>query len=1359
MESKNNFRSLEKWKNEIAIVGMACRFPGANDYNQFWQNLEQGVNSVTEIPGQRWQLSNFYSPLLQQPNKSISKWGGFVQEVDQFDASFFGISPREAIRIDPQQRLMLELSWLCLEDAGYSPLELSGSPIGVFIGACSYDSILTLNEEEIDVHSGTGSWTTMIPNRISAYFNFSGPSLPVDTACSSSLVAIHQAINALKEQECDQALVGGISVLLSPTTYIQMSQQNMLSPRGKCRTFDSGADGYVRGEGAGVILLKPLEKAIQDKDHIHGVIKGSAVNHGGKARTLTSPNIYAQAKVIRAAHQKADIAPNTISYIETHGTGTPLGDPIEINGLKRAFRQKEAQGEHELTQSKHSYCGLGTVKTNLGHLEGAAGIAGVIKVLLAMKHRKLPKLLNFEQLNPHIKLEGSPFYIVLENQNWEQIKTQKGETIPRRSGVSAFGIGGTNAHIVLEEAPSQLQNQNVIKNEDYIERSLEILTLSAKTETALQELVTNYYKYLQSDKQTELGDICYTANTGRAHFNHRLAFIAANKQELAEKLHQYQSKEQVPGITSGKISSSSSPRKIAFLFTGQGSQYVNMGRQLYQTQAVFRAAIDQCEQILGSQLEYPLLEILYPSTTEAESLSRLNQTAYTQVALFAVEYALAQLWQSWGIKPDVVVGHSVGEYVAATIARIISLEDGLKLIAARGSLMQKLSNDGEMVAVMASAQQVESLLSEYSHTVSLAAINAPKNVVISGEKTAVAAICQQLSSVGIKTKRLQVSHAFHSPLMTPMLAEFEVIANQITYHQPQIPVISNLTGEIADERITTAQYWLDHVLQPVMFAQSMQTLSSQGYEVFLEVGPQPHLLSMGRQCLPQQVGVWLASMRTGVSEWQQMLSSLAQLYVQGVAVDWSGFERDYHRQKVVLPTYPFQRQRYWIEMSNGRYQDKSITSENDSSLIVNLIKQGEIKALTQQLETVGNLSKSEVALLPKLLKLMVQQHQQQLTKASIGEIPLLQQKSVQKLEILQELQAVSTIKYKQILIEYLQKQIRKILQINVSHSLDTQQSILELGFDSLSVIELKIQLEAQLKVTIPASEIIQGPSIIELAEQLTEQLIQDSSVSNMASSQDEITELANQTASWIAYHKPKPNSYLRLFCFHPWGSSASIFKNWSDELPPHIEVLPIQLPGRQQRLKEKPFTEFVTLIQVLGDFIHPYLDKPFAFYGHSMGALIAFELAYVVKQKYNINPQYLFLGGAQPPSDVSFLNRIENLSQNQTLNYLLDISEIPEAIYNDKSLVEEFMEIFKADLQLLQSYCHKEQEPLDCPIYIFGGVDDASISEKQLSLWYRYTQNTFKLQMLPGKHMFLNTSRKLILDIIYQEILKLNSNE
>jgi acyl transferase domain-containing protein/surfactin synthase thioesterase subunit len=1324
---------------DIAIIAMSGRFPGSNNIEQFWQNIRDGVESIRFFSEEELLAAGVKPERFNNPN--YVRASGTPSDIDMFDASFFGCSPKDAIEIDPQQRLFLECAWEVIERGGYNPNVYEGS-IGVYAG-CSINSYLINNlDSESDLGLQVylkGGDKDYLATRVAYHLNLTGPAVSVQTACSTSLVAVHIACQSLLNGECDMALAGGVSIFVSQEPGYLYQDGLVASPDGHCRAFDAQANGTVPSNGIGIVLLKGLKDAIADGDYIYAVIKGSAINNDGSLKVgYTAPSVEGQAAVIAQAHAVAGVDPETITYIEAHGTGTQLGDPIEIAGLTKAFQQ---------STDKQGYCAIGSVKTNIGHLVTAAGVAGLIKATLALQHKLLPPSLNFEKPNPKIDFANSPFYVNTTLAEWKTNGT------PRRAGVSSFGVGGTNAHLVLQEAPKQVKSKNLY------ERSLEILTLSAKTETALQELVTNYYKYLQSDKQTELGDICYTANTGRAHFNHRLAFIAANKQELAEKLHQYQSKEQVPGITSGKISSSSSPRKIAFLFTGQGSQYVNMGRQLYQTQAVFRAAIDQCEQILGSQLEYPLLEILYPSTTEAESLSRLNQTAYTQVALFAVEYALAQLWQSWGIKPDVVVGHSVGEYVAATIARIISLEDGLKLIAARGSLMQKLSNDGEMVAVMASAQQVESLLSEYSHTVSLAAINAPKNVVISGEKTAVAAICQQLSSVGIKTKRLQVSHAFHSPLMTPMLAEFEVIANQITYHQPQIPVISNLTGEIADERITTAQYWLDHVLQPVMFAQSMQTLSSQGYEVFLEVGPQPHLLSMGRQCLPQQVGVWLASMRTGVSEWQQMLSSLAQLYVQGVAVDWSGFERDYHRQKVVLPTYPFQRQRYWIEMSNGRYQDKSITSENDSSLIVNLIKQGEIKALTQQLETVGNLSKSEVALLPKLLKLMVQQHQQQLTKASIGEIPLLQQKSVQKLEILQELQAVSTIKYKQILIEYLQKQIRKILKINVSHSLDTQQSILELGFDSLSVIELKIQLEAQLKVTIPASEIIQGPSIIELAEQLTEQLIQDSSVSNMASSQDEITELANQTASWIAYHKPKPNSYLRLFCFHPWGSSASIFKNWSDELPPHIEVLPIQLPGRQQRLKEKPFTEFVTLIQVLGDFIHPYLDKPFAFYGHSMGALIAFELAYVVKQKYNINPQYLFLGGAQPPSDVSFLNRIENLSQNQTLNYLLDISEIPEAIYNDKSLVEEFMEIFKADLQLLQSYCHKEQEPLDCPIYIFGGVDDASISEKQLSLWYRYTQNTFKLQMLPGKHMFLNTSRKLILDIIYQEILKLNSNE
>ncbi len=912
--------------DRFAIIGIGCRFPGANNYEEFWLNLEAGVNSITEIPPQRWDVDKYYSPNPQEPHKSISKWGGMIEGVDQFDAEFFGISPREAQRMDPQQRIMLELSWSCLEDAGYSPNQLSGSNVGVFIGICNYDydQLQHQDEKNIDGHSGTGTWVCMVPNRISSYFNFSGPSIPVDTACSSSLVAIHQAVNAIKESECEMALVGGVSLSCTPHRYIQMSQQGMLSPAGQCKTFDSQADGYVRGEGAGVILLKTYNKAIEDQDRIYGVIKGSAVNHGGKARTLTSPNIYAQAKVIRAALAKANIDHETISYIEAHGTGTILGDPIEINGLLRAFRQR-----HD--SSLANYCGLGTVKTNIGHLEGAAGIAGVIKVLLAMKHRKLPKIVNFEKLNPRIKLEESPFYIVRETQEWEPLKTPLGEQIPRRSGVSSFGIGGTNAHVILEESPIPVKRadscstnraNSKVKTESDRTSPLHILTLSAKTEKALADLVSRYQHHLETHPELAIADVCYTANTGRDHFNHRLAVIASKQQELREKLQQHKAGSEVAGILSGQLPGSSSSPKVAFLFTGQGSQYVDMGRQLYKTQPIFRQALDKCDQILSPYLEHTLLEIIYPQTHEASSSSLLDQTAYTQPALFAVEYALAKLWESWGIKPNGVMGHSVGEYVAACVAGVFSLEDGLKLIATRGRLMQQLPHGGEMLAVMASFEKVNQLIAPCTEKVSIAAINGPVNIVISGEAEAIGTLRDSLEAEGIKTKQLQVSHAFHSPLMKPMLAEFEAVAKEITYNLPRIPLISNVTGTKADDSIATANYWVNHVCQPVRFAQSMAALHEQSYQVFLEIGPKPILLGMGRSCLPEEVGVWLPSLRPSVDEWQQMLSSLGQLYVQGVKVNWSEFERDYTCQKVALPTYPFQRERYWIESKNNQYQKK-----------------------------------------------------------------------------------------------------------------------------------------------------------------------------------------------------------------------------------------------------------------------------------------------------------------------------------------------------------------------------------------------------------------------------------------------------
>ena len=890
----------------IAIIGMACRFPGAGNYQEFWTNLENGVNSITEIPSERWDMDKYYSKDITQPNTSLSKWGGFISDIDKFDASFFNISPREAKVMDPQQRLMLELTWCCLEDAGYAPPDFMGQNVGVFIGACHYDyeERLLNSGKEIEGHTITGNFAALLPNRISYCFNFHGPSICSDTACSSSLTALHQSISALLNGECQTALVGGVNIYCTPTRFISLSKLGFLSPTGQCYAFDRGANGYVRSEGAGVVLLKPLTRALSDGDRIYGVIRGSAVNHGGQARTLTSPNVYAQSKVVRAAYQQANISPDTISFIETHGTGTQLGDPIEVNGLKRAFSQLfQERGSNAPPQS---YCALGTVKTNIGHVEAAAGIAGLIKVLLSMKYGKLTKLANFTQQNERVKLEKTPFYLLTENLDWQRLKSSEGEVIPRRAGLSSFGFGGANAHIVIEEAPQISRTQS---KSNLLEPSHYLLTLSAKSKQSLQELAISYADLLHN--KTSLENICFSTHISRAHLKYRLAFVASTSEEICQQLscwHQENTVDCWEG-TSSQVSS-----KVAMLFTGQGSQYVDMGRELYETQPTFKKTVDYCAEILTPYLDKPLLEVLYPSEPNKTAIALLNKTAYTQPALFVLEYALYQLWQSWGITPSIVMGHSVGEIVAACVAGVFSLEDGLMLIAKRGQLMAQLPAGGSMVSVMASVEQVSKAIGDRER-VAIAAINGLESTVISGEDALLQEVVVRLEAQGIKTKSLQVSHAFHSPLMIPMLTEFEQVARQIAYGLPQLKLISNITGQVATKEIATPEYWCEHILAPVNFADGMKTLQQQDCNIFLECGSQPFLLGMGRQCLPEENNhSWLPSLRQGQRDWQQMLDSLGQLYVRGISVDWAGFERDYsHRQKVSLPTYPFQRQRYWVE--------------------------------------------------------------------------------------------------------------------------------------------------------------------------------------------------------------------------------------------------------------------------------------------------------------------------------------------------------------------------------------------------------------------------------------------------------------
>jgi len=893
-ELQSKLDAVEQANREpVAIVGMACRFPGGSDSPEaFWQLLREGRDAVREIPADRWDVEAFYNPNPGTPGKMYTRMGGFLDRVDLFDPQFFGIAPREAIGIDPQQRLLLEVTWEALERSGLAPDKLTGSRTGVFVGLCTSDYSDLQNHSlgvcDLDAYHASGIAHSIASGRLSYVLGLHGPSITLDTACSSSLVAVHLACQSLRRRECNLALAGGVNAILSPNMFIALSKASMLARDGRCKTFDISADGYARGEGCGVVVLKRLSDARTSGNRILAVIRGSAVNHDGPSSGLTAPNGPSQTAVIRDAMANGAVLPDDVSYVETHGTGTSLGDPIEVQALAAAYGS-DREPDRPLI--------IGSLKSNIGHLEGAAGVAGLIKLVLAMQHRELPPSLHLKQPNPFIPWDALSVKVSTQLAPWQAF----GKT--RIAGVSSFGFSGTNAHVIVEEAPV-IEDQKASAT-----RPRHLLTLSAKSNEALHDLEGKFLKHLSKQPGESIEDLCYTANAGRAAWPHRLAIVASSSTQMFEKLAEVHSAAK-PSGTFRSESGSSEKLKIAFLFTGQGSQYVGMGRELYDTQPTFRNALDQCCQILEGELPQTLLSVLYP---EPYSASLLDETAYTQPALFSLEYALAQLWLSWGIVPSVVMGHSVGEYVAACVAGVFSLEQGLKLITARGRLMQQCER-GRMVSVAGDDALVSKELQPYADRVAIAAFNGPENTVISGQTEAVEELAQKLAALGMKTKALTVSHAFHSPLMNPMLSAFEQIAASVKYSPPCIPLISNLSGTMTTtDEIAKASYWVRHARNAVRFSDSMRAAQERGCQVFLELGPSPTLLGMGAKCLPDGFGTWLPSLRRGRNDWDQMLESLAALYVRGADVDWRGFDHDYQRHSVILPTYPFQRKRYWID--------------------------------------------------------------------------------------------------------------------------------------------------------------------------------------------------------------------------------------------------------------------------------------------------------------------------------------------------------------------------------------------------------------------------------------------------------------
>ncbi|MEW6733887.1 MAG: beta-ketoacyl synthase N-terminal-like domain-containing protein [Acidobacteriota bacterium] len=1674
-EMQAKIEALESLHKEpIAIIGLGCRFPGgADNPTAFWQLLHDGRDAIKEVPSERWNVDTYYNANGTLPGKMNTRWGGFLDQVDQFDASFFGISAREAIYMDPQQRLFLEVAWEALEDAGQDPTKLAGSRTGVFVGVYNIDylSMQLANVATIDTYSASGVAHSIVANRLSYLLDLRGPSVAIDTACSSSLVAVHFACQSIRNKECDLAIVGGVNLILSPFSSIITAKVLTMAADGRCKTFDARADGIVRSEGCGVLVFKRLSDALANHDNILALIRGSAINQDGHSSGLTSPNLVSQQAVIRQALDNAGIQPYEISYVEAHGTGTPLGDPIEIEALASII----GDGFEE-----DHYCAIGSVKTNLGHLEAAAGIAGLIKVVLSLQYQAIPPNLHFQQLNPHIQLERLPFIIPTQLLPWQSNGRR------RLAGVSSFGLGGTNAHVIVEESPANSQHTNEPPHH------LQVFTLSAKSPLALRALATRYHSFLTQHPSTALTNICFTANTGRKHFAHRLAVTVESTQQLHEQLAAFLNEQPASELTMTDTEKRSSP-KIAFLFTGQGAQYPEMGRRLYETEPTFRNTINRCDELLRPYLAQPLLSILYP---EINNAALLQETAYTQPALFALEYALAELWRSWGIVPDAVIGHSLGEYVAACVAGVFSLSDALKLVAERGRLIQQLSVQGMMATVYSELTTVVAAIAPYHGQIAIAAINGPENIVISGSRDAIEVVLKDFAAQEISVKILPISYPFHSPLLAPILDEFEQLTSQIEFNAATITMVSNLTGQIWQSAdIQDKKYWRRHLEKPVQFLAGMRCLAELGCNIFIEIGPQTTLLELGRYCLPYYSATWLPSLNKHKDDRKVILNTLKTLYTQQAEIDWASVDRNHQRHKLSLPTYPWQRTSYWLtsemslplpSLSEPLSRWQSITTAGlqqaqqcpiDLALhtyqakwqcldqlavahIVNclldlaayrqtnerycldelmqychiytgyrllmlrwlkrlvaeglLTEQGEyfvnlqplnkidLAPIWQQAKTLcadfpvlsyiencvdrlatvltgqqnaietlfpggsfeiaenvyqhwagaryfNNIARTVIesvvktlafeeqlsilevgagiggttaSLLPALPSnrasyyytdvsniffvraqdkfkeypfvhyalLNIEENPQQqglpvncfdivvaanvlhatrdlsetltnvrsLLKAggllllyeatsyktvydiSIAliegwdrhndefryEIPLLSAQAWQnlllsngfeKVLILPELATATEILGYHILIaqlpsslqeqttttitkiadaetitnhanndgslirlscaqllahlpeerqsllqSYLREEIATIMRIPPA-KLDSEILYKDLGLESLMAIEMRNRIKFKFGVTIHLEE-FPDLNIIKLATRILK-LIETRAISptttydfvenlpiNKTISIEPEKPTVSQDDSWITHRVVNPHADIRLFCFSYAGGSAVSFRDWHSELPAFLEVCPIQLPGRGGRLQKPVFKRVAPLVKELARVLMPYLDIPFAFFGHSLGALISFELVRQLRRLGVTLPTHLFVSSRSAPQLPDENPPVHRLTDQELIEELSRYRGLPVEVLKEPDLLKIMLPTLRADFEIIDTYVYAHEESLTCPIIALGGQQDDNVKEHQLDAWRDQTSSTFSLQMFSGDHFYWQQEPKPLLQLISQKL-------
>ncbi|MEU9622763.1 MULTISPECIES: beta-ketoacyl synthase N-terminal-like domain-containing protein [unclassified Streptomyces] len=885
----------------IAIVGVGLRFPGGNNsLEEFTEFLREGRSAIGPLPKDRWDVEAFASGEGRGVIRTTG--GGFLDGLERFDPKFFRTAPAEAHCLDPQQRLVLETAWESLEHAGIDPTALRHGNGGIYVGASSLDYVMEMDElrdDELDGRIAAGVSHSGICGRLSYFLGWRGPSITVDTACSASLVALHLAVQGLRRRECDIALAGGVNAIHHPRSTALFSDLSALSPDGRCKTFDDSADGYGRAEGCGMIVLKRLSDARRDGDTVLALVRGSAVGQDGESAGLTVPNGAAQETLLRRALGSARLEPGDIQYVEAHGTGTPLGDPIEIGAISEVFADSHSRNDPVIVAS---------AKTNIGHMEPAAGIGGVIKAVAQLRSGEIFPHLNFDTPSTRIPWEVSPVEIPTETRPW------KAGT--RRAMVNSFGFAGTLASAVLEEAPSgaddRAPGQDAPAGEAG-EPGGQVFTLSAKSARSLALQIERYQRLLADRPDLPVDAICYTGSTGRAHFDHRIAGVVRDHAGLSALL-----ADRAARSAAAAGSATAGPeavRKAVFLFTGQGAQRPGMGLALYERHPLFRRTVDELDALFAPHLGRSIRELMFGRTEDSDELHR---TRYTQPALFVLEYALARLWLSWGVRPSAVIGHSIGEVVAAAVAGLFTAADAVRLVAVRARLMDSVTAPGGMAAVGVDAETADALVAPYDD-LAVAAYNAPSQCVISGGAASLDAATAELSARGVRVKRLPVSHAFHSPLMGAVTEEFRAAFDGITFHEPEFTLISNLTGQVARWRdISKPDYWVRHIAEPVDFAAGMRTVARRGRHAFIEIGPSATLSSLARENLDAPGDTWLASLRPAQLDDLALLSSVAKLYAAGYPVSWTGFHAERQMRRVVLPGYAFDRQEYWLRSADPR---------------------------------------------------------------------------------------------------------------------------------------------------------------------------------------------------------------------------------------------------------------------------------------------------------------------------------------------------------------------------------------------------------------------------------------------------------